>query len=80
MVSNLYEMLISTGYQVGYVNRKKELILPEVHEDIALPRCLYCSKFCHLSTFQFRKVEDNMIHVHTTCFKGVLNYMKKIES
>ena len=39
LVGNLYESLISAGFKVGYLNRKKELFLPITHEGVLLLRC-----------------------------------------
>jgi hypothetical protein len=80
LVLNLYESLISAGFKVGYFNRKKELVLPVIHEDVVLLRCASCSRtthgkrtHCPVSKFQFKKVDDNMIHLYTQCSKGISN-------
>jgi hypothetical protein len=39
LVVNLYESLISNGFKVGYLNWKKGLFLPEVHDDVVLLWC-----------------------------------------
>jgi hypothetical protein len=82
LVGNLYESLVSAGYQLGYYNRAKELLTPESHYGVSMLRCTYhASKkgghtHCPLSTFQFLKFDGEMMHVYTQCSKGISNSAK----
>ena len=67
LVGNLHESLISAGFKVGYLNRKKELFLPMTLEGVLLLRCSNCppksfGKYCRLSAFQFLKENDACLH------------------
>jgi hypothetical protein len=77
LVGNIYESLLSAGYQLGYYNRAKELLTPESHYGVSMLQCTYhASKkgsrtHCPVSTFQFLKFDGEMMHCYTQCSKGI---------